>query len=136
MLVKNSIILLLILGFIPGFIACSEDEPEWEFEDGLETRKLILNELAHDTLVRYDNRYLSGVQFVWSFEQKDTIYYEAMQEEGAIQGEWFNLKWGDGNMSISTQENQECSERSLVISIVTKGKSDGIKVIQKGISLD
>lgn len=128
--------MLSVLGLLSGLIACSEDEAEWEIEDGLETRKLILDESAHDTIVRYDNRYLSGVEGVWSFEQKDTTYYESTQEKGTIQGGWFSLKWGDGNMSISTQENQECSERSLAIYMVVKGKSDGIKVIQKGTSLN
>lgn len=136
MSVKSILILLLDIGFIIGFTNCSKDKSEWELSDSLETRKLVLNEFAHDTIVRYDNRYMSGVQFVKSIEQNDTTYYEAMQEEGSIQGEWFRLAWEDGRMSISTQENRACSERILAISIVVRGKSDGIKVIQQGACSD
>lgn len=124
LLISSSCLVNIVLG-------CSKDNDQHVWEGYLESHEVVLNQYAHDTLIKFNCKGLTSILKVAEFVERDTIHHEFDYNLNILQGEWFRLTLLDDAVNIQTTEYSNGTERKLKIYFIFEGKGDYLDVIQK-----
>jgi len=112
-------------------LGCSKDNDQHVWKGYLESHEVILNQHAHDTLIKFNCKGLTSILKVAEFAERDTIHHEFDYNLNILQGEWFRITLLDDAVNIQTTEYSNDTERKLKIYFIFEGKGDYLDVIQK-----